>query len=764
MFKKLKQFFGVQETSKAEPVEARTSPDVEPAPNSASIAAESLKNQADNLLRSGALLEAEQCYQEAIKVKPGYADAYINLSIALRMQQRYEDAANMLEQAFQINPGDVYIHYNLGVLAKVQGRHELAISHFLKVLAMDANMLDAYYDLADTYLNKGDKASARALASRAAEKFPQEADLAILIANIDAEDKQYDLALENYYKVLQLKPGHADALWHVSWILQKQDKLLEAEASYHKLIAIAPERHEAHYNLGTVLNSTGKKKEAIASYHKALAIKPDSGNVYHNLGKAYEDLAKLDEAEASFRKGATLSSNVQSWSQVSLGNLLRDTGRLAEAVTYYKAATLTDPNYLEAHSSLLFNLCFGDLCTAEEYKKEINIYHAKLAARAQTYTAWQCRPAHQEQRKLRVGMVSGDFGLHPVGLFLENVINHISLQHIEFFAYSSKARNDALMLKLKSYFSKWTSIEEVDDETAARLIHEDGVDILIDLAGHTVHNRLPIFAYKPAPVQASWLGYFATTGVPGMDYLLADKISVPPAHTEYFTEQIWHMPETRLCFSPPKIGADAIHTQLPALRNGYLTFGCFQNISKINDVTLELWGRIFTQIPTARMRYQCWQLDSDTAREKMRASFARHGIAAERVTLLGPANRDAYLAAHAEVDLILDTFPYAGGTTTCEALAMGVPTISLAGHTMSSLQGASLMSYAGLPDWVASSGDDYVQKAIRHTENLEQLSHLRAGLRERVLASPLYDGASFAINLENALQAMWDKYVNSSGA
>jgi predicted O-linked N-acetylglucosamine transferase (SPINDLY family) len=300
----------------------------------------------------------------------------------------------------------------------------------------------------------------------------------------------------------------------------------------------------------------------------------------------------------------------------------------------------------------------------------------------------------------------------------------------------------------------------MNDETAAQKIHADGIDILIDLAGHTAESRLPVFAWKPAPVQVSWLGYFASTGVPGIDYLLADKISVPESDRPYFTETIWHLPDTRLCFTPPDMpdaAAQLTSTPLPALRNdkGHITFGCFQSMAKINDAVLKVWGQIFQALPQARLRLQNKQMSCPALRETLMQRLAQAGIAADRITLTGQVPRTQYLAAHAEVDMILDTFPYPGGTTTCEALTMGVPTLTLAGTTLLARQGASLLACAGLTGWIADNLDDYVAKALAHAGDLARLVQLRAGLRQQALASPLFDAARFAVALEHALHGMW---------
>jgi predicted O-linked N-acetylglucosamine transferase (SPINDLY family) len=264
-----------------------------------------------------------------------------------------------------------------------------------------------------------------------------------------------------------------------------------------------------------------------------------------------------------------------------------------------------------------------------------------------------------------------------------------------------------------------------------------------------------MFAWKPAPVQVAWLGYFATTGVAEIDYLLADPVGVPEGNREHFTESVWYLPDTRLCFSPPEI--DLPIAPLPAQKGGHITFGCFQNMAKVDDKVLSAWAAILAALPGSRLRWQCHQLMDQAVVQQLIPRLQHHEIDPARMELLGSVTRKAYLAAHAEVDMILDTFPYPGGTTTCEALWMGVPTLTLAGDTMLSRQGASLLTAAGLSDWIATSSEDYVTKALSFAGDWPRLAALRTGLREQIKSSPLFDAPRFARNLEEALWDMWKK-------
>jgi predicted O-linked N-acetylglucosamine transferase (SPINDLY family) len=484
-----------------------------------------------------------------------------------------------------------------------------------------------------------------------------------------------------------------------------------------------------------------------------LEIKPDYGEAHVNLGAILKEQGRLGEAEASYRRALEIKPDFAA-AHFNLGNALREQGRLAEAEASYGRALEFEPDYLEARSNLLFALNYGASHTPSFCLNEAREYGRRLGKNVGArFSSWQClaRP-----ERLRVGLMSGDMRSHPVGYFLEGLLAHIDSVRVELIAYPTQDTADELTARIRPHFAAWKPLIGRSDEAAARSIHADGVHVLLDLSGHTAGHRLPVFAWKPAPVQVSWLGYFATTGVPEMDYLLADEIGVPAADREQFTEAIWYLKDTRVCFTAPKV--DAVVALLPALLKGNITFGCFQNLTKLGDEVLAVWRTIFAALPDAQLRLQCKQLRDPAAKKHLAQRLQQHGIAPTRVAMHGPVDREAYLAAHAEVDFILDTFPYPGGTTTCEALWMGVPTLTLAGNTLLARQGASLLAAAGLPEWVAANKADYVGKAIALASDLPKLAALRGALRRQVLESPLFDAPGFARNFEAALWAMWRRW------
>jgi protein O-GlcNAc transferase len=564
---------------------------------------------------------------------------------------------------------------------------------------------------------------------------------------------QLDAAVASYRRVLEIKPDYAEAHTTLGVALRELGQIDGAVASYRRALEIKPDLAEAHSNLGIALQALGQLEDAVASYRRALELKPDFAEAYSNLGIALKDLGQLDNAVTSYHQALKIKPDFVE-AHNNMGLALQELGQLDDAIASYRRALEIQPRFIDALDNLLFALNYTASHTPAYYLEQARQYGRIVAGKVVArFSAWQCAARPE---RLRVGLVSGDLRNHVVGFFLEELLAHIDPARIELIAYPTQHKEDELTARIRPYFSAWKSLVGFSDEAAARLIHADGMHVLLDVSGHTAHNRLPVFAWKPAPVQASWLGYFATTGVAEMDYLLADEVGVPEAQQDQFTESVWYLPDTRLCFTAP--GVDLPVAPLPALSNGRITFGCFQNLAKLGDGVLAAWGEIFAALPNAKLRVQCKQLGEPAQVEQLLQRLQRYGIDPARVMTHGSAHREAYLAVHAEVDMILDTFPYPGGTTTCEALWMGVPTLTLAGDSLLARQGASLLTAAGLEEWVATSKEEYIAKAIALASDEPKLATLRAGLRRQVLASPLFDAPRFARNFEDALWGMWQNY------
>jgi len=358
---------------------------------------------------------------------------------------------------------------------------------------------------------------------------------------------------------------------------------------------------------------------------------------------------------------------------------------------------------------------------------------------------------------MRIGFVSGDLRNHPVGYFLEGLLSKLDLSKFELVAYPTNPREDALTERIRSKFTLWRALYGMTNASAAKVIHDDGVHILIDLAGHTEHNRLPVFAFKPAPIQVSWLGYFATSGVQQMDYVLGDPHVTPVAEEHHFSERIWRLPETYLCFTPPAL--DMQVGALPALSNGYVTFGCFNNLTKMNDGVVSLWSRVLHAVDGSKLFLKTKQLEDPHVASRTIERFQAFGICADRLLLEGHTSRTDYFTSYNRVDLALDPFPYPGGTTSVEGLWMGVPVLAKRGNCFIAHNGETIAHNSGQTEWIAQDESDYLAKAIHFASDLKALGKLRAGLRKQVLASPLFDADRFARRFAEAMTDMWEDYL-----
>jgi len=493
----------------------------------------------------------------------------------------------------------------------------------------------------------------------------------------------------------------------------------DAEAALHTASALDPTNTMVLNNLGAAQLGRRNAVAAVTTYSQSLVIDPSNASTYCNRATAYQLAGEIDSAVHDYRKAVAL-----------------------------------DPNHFQARQNLLGALSHAHECPPLDYLAEARQLGGILRRQARPFRQWPCQPWSPKSRPLRVGFVSGDFRMHPVGYFLSGVLAHIDREAMQCIAYSNAVCEDAYSQKLKADFVEWHAIDHLTDAELAAHIHANQIDILVDLAGHTAHNRLGVFSWCAAPVQVTWLGYWASTGLSEMDYILVDAVSAPPSDARYFSEKLWYLPHTRLCFTPPSVTADLDEQPLPALRNGFVTLGSFQKLDKLSDATLRAWADILLRLPTARLRLQSRPLEFAESAAHMRLRLERAHIDPGRVDLVAACPWEEYLKSYAEVDIVLDTFPFPGGTTTVEALWMGVPTLTLAGSTLIGRQGESMLRCVGMADWIAHSIPDYVERAVQKSADLHGLDRLRRLLRPMALRSPLFDSVGFANNLTDSMYAM----------
>lgn len=730
--------------------------------------AEAAMVQALSHHRQGELAAAEEHYRNVLELMPDHPDANHNLGVVVAQLHAPADGLPFLHKALTTNPANrqYWLTYAAGL---IRAAHFKAARNIIDLGSKQGNLSAAQVDELLGKLRHTEKNLPRPTVN-------EEKTFKKLCRNPNLEP------LEQFSRdLIERYPLHGLGYKGLGAVLKKQGDS-EALAVMRKAAALLPDDAEVLAELGMLLHNRGQWKETEKCFTQALDINPELTAVLYHLGRLCHNQMRYDEAENYLRRALKLEPRASVY--CALGNALRDAGKIGESEEMFRQALRLDAEYADAYyglggslnhqgrmsealdlllravklvpdnpgvlSMLLFTLNYHP-DSSNDLLRKARHYGELVAAAATPFTTWQANP---EPEKLRVGMISGDFISHPVGYFLENLLTHLDRDRIELIAYSANPIVDKVTARLKLLFDDWRPVYARGDEEVAKRIHADGLHLLIDLSGHTARNRLAMLAWKPAPVQATWLGYFATTGVDAIDYFIADRVGVPPERQQDFTENLWYLPETRLCFTPP--AEDIAVAPLPALKNGHITFGCFQTITKIGDDVLSLWSRVLKQLPTARLRLQNKQFRDATVIAQFRRRLAEQGIDPQRATFFGSTGRAEYLAAHAEVDMILDCFPFPGGTTTCEALWTGVPTLTLAGASLIARQGASLLTAAGLPDWIAETSDDYVQKAVAFAGDIDALATLRAGLREQVLASPLIDGARFARHFEEALWGMWN--------
>jgi predicted O-linked N-acetylglucosamine transferase (SPINDLY family) len=596
---------------------------------------------------------------------------------------------------------------------------------------------------------QGKSADALEAKKRAVELLPGDAQARANLANGLSDARRWGDAQEQFDKAIALDPRSIPSWRGLANVMSATGRFREAAQCLQRCAALQPASADALNEWGTALRVAQQMREARAAYERALAIDANHVEALTNLGNTLADLGEPSAAEERYRQALALQP-ARAAIHNNLGNLLKYVGRFAESLDCYREAMRLDPDFEPARTNFLLGLNHVPGAAPEEMKRHAQDYGSWATRRAGTLP--RAARSSRGGRPLRVGWVSGDFRGHPVGYFLESTLAHWPTDRVELTAYTTFLEEDETTRRMRPRFSQWVPIANLSDRAAAARIAEDEIDLLVDLAGHTAHNRLGVFAWRPAPVQATWLGYFATTGVEQMDWILADAVSIRPGEEDRFTERVWRLPGTRMCFTPPAGAPDV--SPLPADANGHVTFGSFQNLGKINDDVLALWSRGMAQVPGSRLRVQNVQLGEAESQRRFRERLARAGIDPSLASLHGKASRNAYLAAHAEVDLILDTFPYPGGTTTCEALWMGVPTVALAGDTMLARQGESLLEAAGLADWIARDADEYVRLATQGASAPEKLRMLRFGLRVEVAGSRLFDAPRFAHELARAFESM----------
>lgn len=703
-------------------------------------------------MAQGSLDEAVARFRKAVSLQPEHPNAHYNLGNALKERGKLAEAVASYRKAVVLTPGYAQLHSNLGDALQSQGKLDEAIASYRKALGLNPALVEVHYNLGDALREQENLAEAVASYRRAIELKPDYAEAYNNLANVLKSQDKLDHAAEAYRQAIRLKPEYVEAYNNLGAILQKQDRLDEAVAHYRQAIELKPDFAEAHSNLGDALCVLGRLDEAVASCGQALELKPDSAETCNSLGNALRELGRLDEAAAYGRQALLLKPDFAEACN-NLGNTLQAQGRLDDAIACYRQALSLKPDSASAYSNLLYTMQYMSSVTPAEAFSE----HRRYAERYETPLKAHWQPhanSRDPERRLRIGYVSADFYNHAVAFFIEPILANHDKSRVEIYCYYNHNKHDAHTDLIAASADRWLACARMSDAQLAERIRADGIDILVDLSGHTGYNRLPVFARKPAPVQATWIGYAGSTGLTAMDYRITNEEMDPPGMTEhYHSETLLRMPDSGVAYRPEP-GCPPVNP-LPALTADTFVFASLNNLIKTNPSVVDLWAQILAALPHARL--MLGNVTDNGIRQRVIEQFGQAGVSADRLILQPRMSFSDYLALHHTIDLALDPFPYNGGTTTMHSLWMGVPVITLAGGHMVSRCAVPLLSRVGLPDFIAHDEEAYFQRAVQMARDLPGLDRIRQSLRERMSASN-YGPQTVTRHLEAAYREMWRKW------
>ncbi|MGA2441511.1 MAG: tetratricopeptide repeat protein [Tepidisphaeraceae bacterium] len=673
--------------------------------------------------QAGRLAEAERVYRQVLTEQPDNAEALHLLGVLAAQTGKSGAAVELIGRAVRLKPDLADAHYNLGKALTETGRVDEAIDSYRQAIRLKPDNAVAHNNLGIALRDTG----------------------------------QLEKAVASYREAIRLKGDYPEAHNNLGIALKDMGRLDEAIACYRQAIGINPHYAEARGNLGNALSDLGRLEEAIAAYRDAIRLKLDFAQAHYGLGIAARAKGQLDQAIASYRQAIRLKPDLAELHN-NLGIALMDMGQLDEAIASYRQAIRLKGDDAIAHGNLVFALHYhpgydaGMIC---EEARRWNRQHAEPLKKF-------IRPHGNNRdpdRRLRIGYVSADFRDHAVGQNLLPLLREHDHRQMEIFCYSNVVRGDALTDQLRGYADAWRSIVGLSDSQAADLIRQDHIDILVDLALHTAKKGLTVFAHKPAPVQATYLGYCGSTGMDAMDYRLSDPYLDPSdSDLSLYSERTIRLPETYWCYGVP--GPTPEPSPPPAATTGYVTFGCLNNFVKVSPPALDLWAEILRGVPRSRLIVHS---QPGTHLDAVRERFAGKGISPDRLEFPSRQAWPQYVRTYGRIDIALDPFPWGGGITTCDALWMGVPVVSLVGRTAVGRGGLSILSNVGVAELVARTPRQYVQIATELAGDLPRLAELRRTLRGRMQSSPLMDAARFARNVEAAYRQMWRNWCEQDG-
>jgi predicted O-linked N-acetylglucosamine transferase (SPINDLY family) len=664
--------------------------------------------------KAGRAQEAEQLYKQILLVEPSHSTVLSYLGILSFQTGNYTLAEEWLRKAIAVRPNYDEAHCTLGVTLATLGRLDQAVVHFRQAIDANPNYPEAHFNLG------------------------------IALGQLGTIDEQ----ITHFRQAIHLQPDYPEALSLLGIALIHQGKLDEAISWLTRALELRPDFFEVHHNLGLIFEQQGKFDQALGHFQRAIELNPNVPDSLNSLGHAYQKSGQPDKAIECLQRLLAVNPH-HGEAYINLGNALKDQAQIEQAVVCYRRAIELRPDLSTAWSNRLYGLYFcPDYDSAAIYREHLR-WNEQLA---QSFA--NSAPLHSNDRSpdrsLRVGYVSSNFRNHVSSLFFKPLFERHDKSEFQVFCYADGPTEGFTML-LRQYVSVWRTIAGMTDDQAAQLIRQDQIDILVDVTMHMAGGRPLLFARKPAPVQVCCIAYPGTTGLSTIDYRLSDPYLDPPtAGDQYYSEKTFRLPETFWCFDSLTT-VPAVNT-LPALKNGYITFGSLNNFCKVNPGVLKLWAQVLKAVDRSRLVLLA---PEGSARRWVCDLLGEEGVLPERVTFFDRQSRQKYLEIFHHIDIGLDTIPYNGHTTSLDALWMGVPVVTIVGDTVVGRAGLCQCNNLGLPELIAESPDQFVLIAKELANDLPRLTELRQTLRQRMQISPLMDAPRFAKNVETAYRAMW---------
>lgn len=728
--------------------------------------------------QAGRLAAAAEIYRRVLHAAPEHADAWHLAGVVHLQSREYPQAVQAIERAIRLKPAEARFHNNLGEAYRALGQLPDAITAYRRALEIDPAFAGAYYNLANVLKQTGESEAAITAYEQAIELQSDYAAAYNNLGNLLKSLGRLADAVAVYRRGLCNDPWRADARSNLKLALEEQQRqagaeyrqanalrergqFAEAAAAYRRALVIQPDHADAHNNLGATLKELGQRRESALCFAAAIRCRPDYAEAHSNLGGAYWEQGDLDRALACLERALELKPDYHE-AHFNLGVILKDRGQAAEAVACFRRALEIRPDFAAAYGNLLYVLYFCDGYDARAIYQEHRRWAAQYERPLRPHRAPHANERSPE-RRLRIGYVSPDFRRHPVGRFIAPLLAAHDAAQFEVYCYASLDVADEVTEACRAAAGVWRPVRELSDAQLAEAIRDDRIDILVDLTMHMAGSRLLAFARRPAPVQVTYLAYVGTTGLDTIDYRLTDPYLDPPeqaaaqgasAEREIYSEQSFRLPETYWCYRPPP-GTPPVNPPLAAA-GGLVTFGCFNNFCKVTDATLETWGRLLRAVPRSRLVLHA---APGGHRQRVSAFLARQGVSPERIEFVGFLPSAEYFRLYHSIDLVLDPFPYGGGTTTCDALWMGVPVVSLVGQTAVGRGGLSILSNVGLAELAGGDREHYLRIATELAGDARRLGELRTSLRERMQASPLMNAPRFAGHVEAAYRQMWRRWA-----